>query len=132
MSHFSIKRGTTLSFQSTAKKTDGTVYPIGVSGTPPAGTRLLFVAKVNQTDPDSAAVALFDNLGVGSTQGSIAVTNGAAGIFVVTMLASTTYSLPTSVAGLWYELYIHAAASETWELEHGDIQLTPRLLVQQP
>jgi hypothetical protein len=130
MAHFSIARGTTLAFKSVARRSDGTIYQIFSNGIPPNGTRILFVAKINQTDPDSAAVALFDNV-TGSGQGVVTLTDGPNGKFNVTMQDSATYPLPTSVTELFYEIYIHAITGERWRTETGDIQLTGRSLVQQ-
>jgi hypothetical protein len=120
MTVLSIARGSTLETVTTAKRS-GVAQDL-------TGCRIVFLAKVNASDPDSAAVAMLDN----ASLGGINVPTPSSGVFQIIMPDTATYSLPTSVRGLYYEIWIRDAAGLRWQTENGSIQLTGRALVQQP
>lgn len=121
MALLEIAKGSTLSLTTNVTKNGS---PMAL----PTGVRVLFVAKVNQTDADSAAVALLDNIGLGG----VSVTDSVNGIVQTTMPASSTYSLPASVQSLYYEIWVKDLLSNEFRVDKGTIKLTARILVQQP
>jgi len=117
---FEIARGTPLPITSTFT-INGAVFPL-------TGCRVVFRAVVNLNDPDSVAVSLLDNQGLGG----VVVPNPNGNVATSTMPASATYSLPTSVTKLFYEVWVRDPSGNPWRTERGTILLVGRGMVAQP
>lgn len=92
-----------------------------------ATSRIVFTLKHAQTDPDSAALALLDNTGLGG----VVVTDTATA--VATVPGTATYGLPdVPTFVLWYDVQVHDTLGRPWQSEYGQITITPRVLTAQP
>ena len=120
MALLEIAKGSTLFLLTTLTK-NGLPMPL------PSGVRVLFVAKINQSDADSAAVALLDNQGLGG----VIFTDPVNGVVQTTMAPYATYSLPVAVQQLYYEIWVQDVAGNEFRADKGTIKLTTRILVQQ-
>jgi hypothetical protein len=134
MAEFEIARGTPLPLT-----TKYTQFGQPLQGL--ANCRVYFVAKINQSDLDSAAVSALDNQALGGVivlptstipVGTPPIQNPFGNITQLMMPAAATYPLPQSVDRICYEIWVTQPGAIPWRAERGTILLTGRAQQAQP